>query len=1002
MTQPSPNPSKNPDNSSKASPKNDLAPSQPLAEASSNLPPRQQTQPEDTAKPIGYAPRANRRRGWSLRAKAIAWAIAIGTVPALVVGTTIYLSDRSLQQQFDRAGATQEKLAIESQLPLLWLGTAAMATIGGTIAAIATARLVRPVVKATTLSNQLVNRLRREDMRIRDRLTGVDELTALENNLSLINDQLPELLWKDESESERFQVLMGITRRLRESRSEEEVLRAAVEEIRQALRTDRVAVFRFDNNVEGTIVEESVTSGWPKMLWASLSDACLDEYIDLYRNGRVRAIDDIHNAGLNDCHIGLLDRFAVKANLIAPILRNDRLYALLIANQCSAPRHWQPAEIDLLSQIAVQVGFTLDYTKILEQLDSKFDRAQLYIDLSRRIRESLIEEDILKTTVEEVRKVIRSDRVVVYGFDAEWYGTVVAESVVPGFPKAIHARIKDPCFAEGYVEQYQAGRVQATNNIYEAGLTECYLKQLEPFAVKANLVAPILRGDRLFGLLIAHQCSAPRHWQQTEIDFVAQIAMQVGFALDHARLLQRIDAVAVRTELLSYLTRRIRESLDEESILNTAVEEIRKALRSDRAVVYCFKSDWSGFIAAESVLAGWTRALEHHIEDPCIPENLRQAYIDGRVVATRNVFEAGFHPDHLNLMRRLDIKANLVAPIIKDGQLFGLLIAHQCSGFREWQQFEIDLVAQLALQVGFALDHARLLNQVEQSYYQAEAFASQQRQQKEILLTQVLELLQHSQGAVEHLSTEAVSQMEFVKTAYNQIKAVADLSQKMTVSAQQIEVQKQQVVQTVQFSQQAMNRIVQGMSAIKETALNATEQMKYLDEPARKLDETIELLSHVASQMKLQAMNAALEAARTGDKGQEFAIIGEKVLGLARQLDGDIADLKPLVAEIHAKNQQVAEAIATGQERAIAENQMVGETQKALQQIATTSDRLSALLGEMAQSASQQVQSSTSASQSVLVVANSASHMSEQAMTMVESFNKLATVAHDLHSEERE
>ncbi|NJP18088.1 MAG: GAF domain-containing protein [Hydrococcus sp. CRU_1_1] len=312
---------------------------------------------------------------------------------------------------------------------------------------------------------------------------------------------------------------MSITRRLRESRSEEEVLRTSVEEIRYALRADRVAIFRFDTNTEGTIVEESVASGWPKMLWATLSDTCLDEYIELYRNGRVRAIDNIHHAGLNDCHIGLLERFAVKANLIAPILRDNHLYALLIANQCSTPRHWQPAEIDLIVQIAAQIGFTLDYTKILEQLDSKFDRAQLYIELTRKIQESLVEEDVLKITVEEVRKVIRSDRVLVYSFDPEWYGTVVAESVVPGFPKAIHARIKDPCFVEGYIEKYQAGRIQAIDNIYEAGLTECHLKQLEPFAVKANLVTPILRGDRLFGLLIAQQCSAPRNWQQTEIDF---------------------------------------------------------------------------------------------------------------------------------------------------------------------------------------------------------------------------------------------------------------------------------------------------------------------------------------------------------------------------------------------------------------------------------------------------------------------------------------------------
>jgi len=113
----------------------------------------------------------------------------------------------------------------------------------------------------------------------------------------------------------------------------------------------------------------------------------------------------------------------------------------------------------------------------------------------------------------------------------------VAESVAPGWPRALGAKIADPCFAEQYVEKYQRGRVQATPDIYRAGLTECHLQQLEPFAVKANLVAPILLGNKLFGLLIAHQCSGPRQWQTGEIELMKQVAIQVGFALDQANLL---------------------------------------------------------------------------------------------------------------------------------------------------------------------------------------------------------------------------------------------------------------------------------------------------------------------------------------------------------------------------------------------------------------------------------------------------------------------------------
>ncbi len=138
----------------------------------------------------------------------------------------------------------------------------------------------------------------------------------------------------------------------------------------------------------------------------------------------------------------------------------------------------------------------------------------------------------------EVRSLIKSDRLIFYQFDQNWSGTIIAESVAKGFPKSLGAEINDPCFAENYIEKYRRGRIQATRNIYEAGLTECHLKQLEAFAVKSNLVIPVvvkteveLEKDELIGLLIAHQCSSARIWNNFEIDYLKEVANQLGLAL---------------------------------------------------------------------------------------------------------------------------------------------------------------------------------------------------------------------------------------------------------------------------------------------------------------------------------------------------------------------------------------------------------------------------------------------------------------------------------------
>lgn len=139
---------------------------------------------------------------------------------------------------------------------------------------------------------------------------------------------------------------------------------------------------------------------------------------------------------------------------------------------------------------------------------------------------------LFNQTLDAARELLAVDRVLFYQFDENWVGTIVAESVGAEWPQTLGAQIHDPCFATDYVEKYQQGRVQATPNIYEAGLTSCHLSQLEPFAVKANLVTPVRQGGRLLGLLIAHHCAGPYDWPEPEIVFLQQMANQLGVVLD--------------------------------------------------------------------------------------------------------------------------------------------------------------------------------------------------------------------------------------------------------------------------------------------------------------------------------------------------------------------------------------------------------------------------------------------------------------------------------------
>jgi methyl-accepting chemotaxis protein PixJ len=941
---------------------------------------------------VQQRPQQQTRRG--LSAKIILGASAATALPLLILGGILYWGGQSFKDRAAQGTLPAEEIQRDSTA--LGLGAVGLGLATGAIATLLASRTTRQITTAATVSNGLINRLRREDLSTQDRAGDENELKTLNANLQILDQQLPQLLSNQEAEAEQLKILMEMTQRLREARSEEDALRIAVTEVRQRFRADRVTVFRFQASGEGVFVEESVAQGWPKLLWSTVHDPCFSEgYIQKYRQGRVRAIDDIYTANLGDCHVGLLERFGVKANLVAPIIQNNQLFGLLIAHQCSDVRFWQSVEIDLFAQIASQVGVALDYARLLGDIDQRATQSQLFIDITRRIRTSLNLDDVLKVTVNEVRKAINADRVVVYSFDPQWYGTVVAEAVLPGYPKALWAKIKDPCFAEGYVEKYQSGRVQATPNIYEAGLTQCHLQQLEPFAVKANLVAPIIKDDQLFGLLIAHQCSGPRNWLPAEVDWFAQIATQVGFGIDHARLLEQVNIESVQSKALADITRLIRTSLIEDDVVKTTVTEVRRVIQADRVVVYSFDKEWYGTVVAEAVVPGYPKALWAKIKDPCFAEGYVDQYRDGRVKATANIETEGLTRCHLSQLEPFGVRANLVAPILKDEQLFGLLIAHQCSGPRDWLPSEIELFGQIAVQVGFALDHARLLGQVEQAYQTAETASEDQRHQRANLQHQVSDWLQHSDPAVKELSAQMLQQMDGVTTLYQHIKLMMTETQSVQSSLAQQDVHGERTYEMLQQGHRLVETLGQHWSTAQDGLNAATQKVRQLNDPAQKLSEVTQFVHQITSQMKLQAMNAALEATRMGESAQDFAGIGEKVLDLARQLDAKTAELNTVVGTLQAHLSGTVDAVQQEAQHIQPGLQLLEQTKHTFEQMLSAHAETQSWLASVGESAQRQSESSVTANQVVLEVASRANQASEQAIALSSTLDQLTSLSGD-------
>ncbi|MEG4488579.1 GAF domain-containing protein [Microcoleus sp. D2_18a_B4] len=188
------------------------------------------------------------------------------------------------------------------------------------------------------------------------------------------------------------------------------------------------------------------------------------------------------------------------------------------------------------------VGYGVDITarKQAERaLQQQVKRERLVNAIQERIRSSLNLEEVLTMAVEEVRQFLSTDRTIIYRFNPDWSGLVAVESVAADTMPILGIDINDPCFREGYISAYAQGHIRAIDNIYTAGISECHVNLLSELEVKANLVVPLLQGEKLWGLLIAHHCRSHRHWNSSEIESLKQISVQLAIAIQQCTLFEQ-------------------------------------------------------------------------------------------------------------------------------------------------------------------------------------------------------------------------------------------------------------------------------------------------------------------------------------------------------------------------------------------------------------------------------------------------------------------------------
>ena len=225
-----------------------------------------------------------------------------------------------------------------------------------------------------------------------------------------------------------IQLFSEVTLKIRQSLQLQEILHAAVTEIRQIIQADRVLIYQLFADGTGKAVSESVLEPYPPILDIPFSEEVFpEEYRDFYVQDRIRAIANVRDPenGLADCLVEFLEEWSVQAKLVVPILQTipsglyeadpesataTQLWGLLIAHQCAGPRHWVDFEMELMGQLAAQIGIALAQAELMETLEERVAKrtaelTEANAQLQQEIGDRMQAEIALRRSEEELRLI---------------------------------------------------------------------------------------------------------------------------------------------------------------------------------------------------------------------------------------------------------------------------------------------------------------------------------------------------------------------------------------------------------------------------------------------------------------------------------------------------------------------------------------------------------------------------------------------------------------------
>ncbi len=135
-------------------------------------------------------------------------------------------------------------------------------------------------------------------------------------------------------------------------------------------------------------------------------------------------------------------------------------------------------------------------------------------------------------------------------------------------------------------------------------------------------------------------------------------------------------------------------TLERDQLVKQITHDLQQQLNVDRVVLYYFYYPWKGQVTFEALINPEFSIFGSTGPDDCFNEEYAALYLAGRVRAIDDIETEPIAECHRDFLRSIQVRANLVVPVLIPQGLWGLLVAHHCQSARHWTESDMTAMQQ--------------------------------------------------------------------------------------------------------------------------------------------------------------------------------------------------------------------------------------------------------------------------------------------------------------------